>query len=522
MKVGQPILAAAGFQPAGGSLETPPGAAIAWKGVLRGDCRRTGRLIRAAARAAWKGGCRQDCLPHIVLASSLFLASCTVGPNYHRPSTSLPAQFRGAPSTQASLADTKWQSLFQDDTLTQLVTTALNQNFDLAIAAARIEEARAQFGINRANQFPFLDAQAQWQATRSSSIGSFPFIAPGTNLSATYTQVGAALSWELDLWGRYRRLTESARAQYLASEEARHGVVVSLISDVMNNYFQLLEQDLELEISRKTRDIGTDNLRLVNLRHERGAASGLDVSQADQLLYTATAQIAANERAIGQTEDALSLLLGNAPSGQPRGKTLEQIPLPAELPAGLPSTLLERRPDIREAEQNLIAANAQIGAARALYFPQISLTGFLGAQSRQLFNIVTAPARMDSIGPAATLPIFHAGQIRSQVRLTEAQEREMLATYRRSIYTGLREVSDALIAHDRTREQRAEQEKLVGALNESVRLSTLRYQGGLDSYLQVLDAERSLFQGQLALAQLRLFELQSVVQLYRALGGGWQ
>ena len=460
----------------------------------------------------------------VVAAALAALAACTAGPNYRRPAVALPGQYRGAaqPEGPASIADTKWFDLFGDDTLKQLVSTALERNFDLRIAAERAAEARAQWGVTRASQLPFVDAQAQFTANRSSSIGSFPFIKPGTNLSAAYTQIGGALSWELDLWGRLRRLSESASAQYLATEEGRRGVVVSLVSGVMETWFELREQDLELEIAREARDNANDNLRLVNLRHERGAASGLDVAQAEQFLYTASAQMAAAERAIGQTEDALSLLLGEAPAAHARGKALDEIPLPPTLPPGLPAALLERRPDIRQAEQDLISANAQIGAARALYFPQISLTAFVGAQSRALEQILTAPARMDSAGPSVLLPVFHAGEIRSRVKLTEAQQREMLLAYQKAIFTALREVSDALIGHDRTREQRAQQERLVRALSEGVRLATLRYQGGLDSYLQVLDAQRSLFQGQLALAQLRLLELRSVVQLYRALGGGWQ
>jgi multidrug efflux system outer membrane protein len=460
-------------------------------------------------------------IPLVLLAA--LLCGCAVGPNYKRPAVPLPDAYRGASSAEAaSIASLKWFDLFHDDTLKQLVATALERNFDLRMAAERVTEARAQLGITRANIFPFLDAQAQFVTTRSSSIGSFPFIVPGTNLSATYTQAGAALSWELDLWGRLRRLTESARAQYLASEEGRRGVVVSLVAEVTSTYFQLLEEDLELEIDGKTRDAGLDNLRLVELRQQRGSASGLDVSQAQQLLFTATAALEATRRNIAQTEDALSLLAGGAPSAQPRGRPLEQIPPPPQLQAGLPSDLLARRPDIRQAEENLIAANAQIGAARAQYFPSISLTGFLGGQSRALAALLTGPARTDSFGPAAILPIFHAGQIRNQVRLSEAQQREMLAAYQKAIYSALREVSDALIGYDRTRDERVQQERLVTALSESVRLSTLRYQGGLDSYLQVLDAQRSLFQGQLVLASLRLVELQYVVQLYRALGGGWE
>ena len=460
----------------------------------------------------------------MLAACALALTACAVGPNYKRPQVPLPAQYRGAPtaSPTASLANTKWFDLFQDDTLKQLVTTALQHNFDLGIASERVLEAREQFHITRANEFPNLSAQAEFSGIRQSSIGSFTFIPPGTPLVASYTQAGAALSWEIDLWGRLRRLTESARAQYLATEEARNGVTVSLISDVMTNYFALRERDLELQIARQTRDIAQDSLRLVNLRHDRGAATGLDVHQAEQFLYTATAQIASAERDAEQTSDALSLLLGRAPGEIERGKAIDQYALPAEPPPGLPSTLLERRPDIRQAEDTLIAANAQIGAAKALYFPQISLTGFLGGQSRQLTNLFTAPARFWTIAPASVFTIFDAGQIRSQVRLSEAQKREMLISYQRSIYNALKEVSDALVGYDRTRQQRTQEELLVKALEESTRLSKLRYEGGLDSYLQVLDAERNLFQGQLALAQLRLLELDSFVQLYRALGGGWQ
>lgn len=460
----------------------------------------------------------------LIIASLAFvLTGCMMGPNYHRPQVAVPDQFRNAPSAAGpnSIADTKWFDLFQDDTLKQLVTTALANNFDLRIAAERVLEARANYGITRAELLPTLDAQGQFTAARTSSVGSFNFIPKGTNLSTSYTQAALSLNWEIDLWGRIRRLAEAARAEYLASEQARNGVTISLISDVMNSYFALREHDLELEIAQQTRDIATDNLRLINLRHDRGAASGLEVHQAEQFLYTATAEIASVQRAIGQTEDALSLLLGSAPGDVPRGKPLEQITSAPELPAGLPSSLLERRPDIRQSEENLVAANAQIGAARALFLPRLSLTGLLGSQSRSLADMFTGPARLANIGPSAILPIFHAG-LRSGVQLTEAQKREMLVTYQKTIYVALREVSDALVAHDRTREQRVEQEKFVGALSESVRLSNLRYRGGLDSYLQVLDAERNLFGGQLTLAQLRLQELASVVQLYRALGGGWQ
>jgi multidrug efflux system outer membrane protein len=459
----------------------------------------------------------------VTLSLGLALSSCAMGPNYKRPSAQVPAQFRGAegPATPQSLADLNWFDLFEDDVLKQLVTTALEQNFDLRIAAERVLQARAQLGITRSDQFPTVGASAEFVANRGSSAGSAVFIPRGTNLDVSYTQVGFTLGWELDLWGRVRRLTESARAQYLATEEARHGVVTSLISDVTQTYFALRELDLELEIARKTRDIAQDGLRLTQLRHDQGAATGLDVRQAEQLLYTATAQIAGTERAIGQTENALSLLLGNNPGDIPRGKALEDFKAPPQVPPGLPSALLERRPDIREAERTLIAANALIGAARAQYFPQISLTGFLGGQSRALTGLFTGPARSWNFAPGATLPIFNAGRIRSNVRFTEAQQREALIRYEQSIQNAFREVSDGLIGYRKTVEQREQQELLVHALRETQRLSTLRYRGGLDSYLQVLDADRSLFQGDLTLARLRQQELDAIVQLYRALGGGW-
>ena len=455
----------------------------------------------------------------------LVLTGCAVGPNYKRPATSVPAVHRGSIELSGAavpLAQTKWDAVFSDETLNQLVRTALERNFDVRIAAERVQQARAQLGITRADQFPFVDAQAQFSAARQSSLGALRFVPVGTNLSATFTQVGAALSWEADLWGRLRRLTEAARARYLASEEGQRAIRVALIGDVTSAYFQLLEFDLELAISRKTRDAAAESLRITQLRRDQGAASGLDVRQAEQLIRTATAQVEAVERGIGQTENLISFLLGGVPSSQVRGRSLNDIPVPTEVSGGTPAALLERRPDIRAAEQNLIAANAEIGAARALFLPQISLGAFLGAQSRALTQIASSPARVYTLAPAALLPIFRAGQIRGQVRLTEARQRELLAAYEQAIYNALREVSDGLIGFTRTRAQRAEQEQLVEALNETVRLSNLRYRGGLDSYLQVLDAQRNLFAGELGLAQLQLAERLTVVQLYRALGGGWQ
>jgi len=458
------------------------------------------------------------------LAGLVLAAGCTMGPNYRRPAVPVPPQFPGAAAeaSASSLAEKKWVDLFEDEKLHQLVATALEQNFDLGIASERVEEARARFRITAAGEYPSLSAQSEFAGNRPTRIGANPIVPATLSLDSSYTQAGGALAWELDLWGRLRRMTESSRAQYLATEEGRRGVIVSLIAEVTGAYLTLRERDLELEIARATRDVAEQNLKLIGVRHDHGAATGLDLHQAEQFVYTTSGQIASSQREIGQSEDALNLLLGQMPGEIARGRAVDDFGLPPEVPAGLPSALLERRPDIRQAEQLLISANAQIGVARASFFPQISLTGFLGGQSRSLFNLFTGPARFWNIAPATTVPIFEAGQLRAGLRLTEAQKREMLINYRKAIYTAFREVSDALVRYDRTREQRKQQDQLIRASAETVRLAMLRYQGGLDSYLQVLDAERNLFQGRLVLAQLRLQELLSFVEIYRALGGGWQ
>lgn len=455
------------------------------------------------------------------------LTGCAMGPNYRRPAVQTPAQYRqpaqvAEPPSKNSLADLAWANLFRDETITQLVSTALRQSFDLQAATERVFEAGAQIGITRAQLLPQLSASASYTSVRNSSVGAFNVIQPGTNFSASYLQTGLNLSWEIDIWGRLRRLNEAARAQYLSQGEARHAVLASLIANVITTYLNLRELDLELEIARKTKDLAENGLRITNLRKERGVVAGLDVRQAEEFLYTATAQIAATERAIAETENALSVLLGENPRDIPRGKPLVQFTELPKIPAGLPSDLLERRPDIREAEQTLIADNAQVGAARALFFPQITLTGFLGVQSRALENLFTGPARQEQIAPGGVLPIFYGGQLRNNLRLTDAQKREAIANYKKVIVTAFQEVSNALTDYEKNREQRAQEELLVNALRDADRLSNLRYRGGMDSYLQVLDAERNQFSGELTLAQLKRNELVSIVELYRALGGGWQ
>jgi NodT family efflux transporter outer membrane factor (OMF) lipoprotein len=457
------------------------------------------------------------------LLAGALVASCTLGPDYKRPVVQPPATFRGADLSSAeSLADLKWFDVFHDDTLTQLVTAALKQNFELRIAAERVLQARALYGITRADQFPSVGGSVDVNAVRSSQAGANRGIPSGVNTDVTYVQAGFSLGWEIDVWGRLRRLNEAARAQYLATEEARRGVITTLVADVSTTYLALRALDLELDIARRTREAATESLRLTEARRTQGAASGLDVRQSEQLLFTATGQIASLERDIAQAENALSLLLGQFPGDVPRGPSLEAFQAPPGVPAGLPSALLERRPDIRQAEQELIAANAQIGAAKAEYFPRISLTGFFGTQSRALSDLLSGPATLATATLGASAPIFNAGRTRANVRFTEAVQRESVVNYQRVIYTAFRDVADSLAAYGKTSEQRGQQERLVEALRESTRLATERYRGGLDSYLPVLDAQRNLFQGELELAQLRQRELVAIVQLYRALGGGWQ
>jgi len=460
----------------------------------------------------------------VVTLISLVAAGCTLGPRYKRPEVAAPAAFRGADpsidSASGSLADLEWPALFNDPALTTIVTSALKQNFDVRIAAERVLQARALYRITRSDQFPQVGASANVVTSGASREGATA-IPEGADRDVTYTETGFSVSWELDVWGRLRRLTESARARYAATEQARRAVVTTLIGDVMETYLSVRALDLELEIARRTADVAMQGLRLTRTRQERGIATALDVRQAEQLLYIARARIATVERAIAQTENALSLLLGQHPGEIMRGRPIEALSVPPTVPAGLPSTLLERRPDIRQAEQELIAANAEIGAAKAEYFPRISLTGFFGVQSRSLSDLLTGGAGLWTGGLGAAAPVFNAGRTGANVRYAEAVQRELVVNYQRAIYSALRDVSDALAGYRKTAEARAEQERLVEALDASVRLSVQRYEGGVDNYLQVLDAQRSLFQGELDLARLRQQELASIVQLYRALGGGW-
>jgi outer membrane protein, multidrug efflux system len=463
----------------------------------------------------------------VVLAAGL-LSSCTVGPNYVRPTVTAPANFRAPeplPPAQAfSLADLKWFEVFKDQQLQQLVRTALAQNYDLRDAVARVAEARANLGITRSNQLPQLNASGELEITRLSRDGQTPLPAsflPEQNRNWGQAALGL-LSFEVDLWGRLRRATEAARANLLNADENRKAVITTLVSDVAGDYFNLLQLDYELEISKSTLETRRDSLRLVEQRQDGGVATLLDLRQAEQLVSTAAETIPGLQQQIEQTENQISLLLGKNPDGVVRGRKFMEQEVPPEVPAGLPSALLDRRPDIRAAEQALVAANANIGVAKAAYFPQLSLSGLLGGQSTQLSSLFSGPNSVWSFVPQVTQPIFAGGRLKSNVRLAQAERDSALVQYEKTIQTAFTEVSNALIAHQRTRESRLEQEKLVTALQDRKRLAYVRYRGGVDTQLNALDADRDLFQAELNLAQIRLSELLSVVELYKALGGGWQ
>ena len=463
----------------------------------------------------------------VIVAGGL-LSSCTVGPNYVRPTVPVPQNFRAPeplpPPQAASLADLKWFEIFKDEQLQELTRTALVQNYDLRDAVARVEQARANLGITRSNQFPQANASGDIQFTRLSRDGTFPL--PASFVPSQNRNFGEAslnlLSFEVDLWGRLRRATDSARAGLLNAEENRKAVVTTLVSDVATNYFSLLQLDYELEISQRTLDTRRDSLRLVQERTGGGVATLLDLRQAEQLVSSAAQTIPTLQQQIEQTENQINLLVGKNPGSIIRGRKFIEQEMPPQVPAGMPSSLLERRPDIRAAEQALIAANANIGVAKAAYFPQLSLSGLLGGQSSQLASLFSGPHSTWSFVPEVSQPIFTAGRLKSNVKFAEAERTSALVQYERTIQTAFSEVSNALIAHQRTRESRLEQEVLVTALQDRTRLAYVRYRGGVDTQLNALDADRDLFQAELSLAQIRLSELLSVVQLYKALGGGWQ
>lgn len=459
----------------------------------------------------------------VALLSAVVLSSgCAVGPNYKRPAVSVPPSYRGltpeeAAKTQpASIADQNWSDVFQDQQLRSLTRTALQQNYDVRIAASRILAAQAQLGITRADQFPSVAASATIADTRSARSSFFPAFERSTG------QLQGSASWELDFWGRYRRATEAARANLLATEWARQEVLATLVANMSRAYFQLRALDLELEISKRTLTSRQESLRLTRILADRGSTSMLDVRQAEQLVFTAGAEIPALEQQIEQQENFISILLGNNPADVPRGQKLTEQARPPEVPPGLTSALLERRPDIRQAEQQLVAANAQIGVARAAYFPQISLSGTGGFQSAALTGLFSGPAGTWNFGASLAQPIFTAGKLRSNVRFAEAQQQTAVLFYQQTIQGAFRSVSDALVAYRKSREFRAQEELLFQSAQDAARLSHMRYTGGVTGYLEVLTNETNAFSAELGLVQAQLNELLALVQLYEALGGGWQ
>ena len=449
-----------------------------------------------------------------------------VGPDYRRPAVTTPDAFRGAsaaiPPDQQSIGELKWFEVFQDEQLQELIRTALQQNYDLRDAVARVDAARANLGITQADQYPNFGIGAEVPSRELSRQGEFT-IPRGTSRQRTFGSVFLDLfSFEIDIWGRLRRATEASRADLLASDWNRKAVVTTLISDVATSYFSLLELDLELEIAQNTLATRSESLRLIKLQLQGGVSTLLDVRQGEQLVYGAAETIPDAERQIEQTENQISFLLGKNPASISRGHLLTEQQTPPEVPAGLPSSLLERRPDIQAAEQSLVAANATIGVAKAAYFPQITLTGEFGYQSTALANLFSGSRRIWSFIPQITQPIFEGGRITSGVERAEAQQRSALAQYEGAIQAGFRDVSNALVQYQRIKEIRAQRELLVTVLQDRKRLAYMRFRGGVDTMLNALQADQDLFVAELSLAQVKRDDLLSLVQLYKALGGGWQ
>jgi len=459
----------------------------------------------------------------LVMIASL-LIGCTVGPNYHKPTVPVPTAYHAendnpqdqAQAQAASFADLPWWQIFQDPVLQDLIRLCLKQNYDLQTATEKITQARAQLMVTRSNQYPQVTANGV--AVDERTFQGFP-------TKTRYGTYAADVTFQLDLFGQLRRATESARAQLLSTEYAEKTEILTLVSDVASDYFALLSLDLQLQITRDTIKTQQDAVKLTQYRLEHGVATKLDVLQAKQVLDTANAQLPELQRQIGFEEDALSILLGDYPHGVTRGRPLVDQPMPPEVPVGLPSSLLARRPDISQAEQNLISANAQIGVAKAAFFPQISLTGTGGgAVGRSTVFSSIVNSNIGTWGGTAQLtqPIFEAGRLRGNLRSAASQQRQSLIVYKQTIQLAFRDVSDALIAYQKYYEVRKAQEDTVQDLSDSVGTSLKRYRGGITTYLEVLDNQRSLFSAQLTLAQDRGNEFQSVVQLYKALGGGWK
>jgi multidrug efflux system outer membrane protein len=457
--------------------------------------------------------------PLISAYVSLALSACAVGPNYERPAVEAPAKYRFEDPRAVASADSAWWAQFRDQQLERLIGIALTENKDILIAAARVEEYYGRYGVQRGQQFPQVAVDAQGGSQRSSRVGTPPIPAPAS-ATVDFYSIDLGVSFELDLWGRLRRGTEAARADLLAVEENRRTVILTLVSAVATSYVNLLNLDRQLEISRETVRSRAESLRIFDLRFKGGTISELELQQLRSEYETALATIPAVEKQIAQQENSLSVLLGRNPGPIARGGTLQRLVLP-EVPAGLPSEVLERRPDIRQAEQQLVAANARIGVAKAAFFPTISLTGLLGVASADLSNLFTRDARTWTFAGSVSQPIFTGGTLSGQLAVSEAQQKQALYSYQQAIQTAFSEVENSLVDQGKTREQAAAQTRQVEALGRYAYLARLRYDNGYTSYIEVLDAERSLFQAQLQLTQTQGQLYFALINLYKALGGGW-
>lgn len=466
----------------------------------------------------------------LCLIAAWSLLGCTVGPKYKRPAANIPGNYRQALAPDVSsvqdtpsIGDEQWPVVFQDTTLQRLIQEALANNLDLRIAAQRVIEAQAQLGVTRSQQFPSISGGGSYSALQipSSLAGNK---SDGTPANSFFNGGGpsASAAWNLDFWGLYRRQTEAARAELLATEWGQRATRTSLIQGVAEAYFQLRSLDAQMAITENTIKARQDSLKLTQTLEQHGAGSLADVRQAEELLHAAQANLPELRRQIAVQENAISTLLGHNPGDIARGLPIEEQPHPQTIPVGIPSQLLERRPDIQQAEAKLIASNARIGVARAQYFPQISLTSMGGAASNQLTSIFSGPNSYWYAAGSITEPIFDGGRIRNNYRLSKAQEQEMLLTYQKTILNALRDVSNSLVSYKQTRERREAQSEQVKSASDAVRLARLRYSGGNTSYLEVLTTDTDLYSAQLLLAQAQEQEANSLVQLYAALGGGWK
>jgi len=453
----------------------------------------------------------------IVILIILTISSCKVGPNYQRPLTTSPTTFRfDSISTQEdTIINLKWWELFQNKELAALIDTALKYNPDVLIAASRIEEARAVVGYNKADQWPSIGYDGSGARMQNNM--------PALGISGPYNNFSGAanLAWELDFWGKYRSATDAARAELLASNFGHRAVQISLISSVASTYFQLLDYDARLEISKMTMESRGESLRIIGERFDKGIVPEIDLNQAEIQEAIAAASIPFHKRLVAQTENALSILLGNNPGTIKRSRKLRDEVIPPEIPSGIPSAVLARRPDINQAEQILASQNARIGVAVAQRFPSISLTGMLGAASTDLSTITTGDALIWSVGGGIVGPIFQFGKNKRRVDIERQRFYQDSLYYVQTILQAFREVEDALVEIQTLNEESVARERQMAAAENAAMLSTERYNGGVTSYLEVLDSERSKFNAQLSATEVYQLHLNAYVFLYKALGGGW-